>query len=96
MISLRRAILAIAVFLTAPAGVWWLALHDKLPAAAILLGLTLVYVACEVAAESRANRAAWRRYWAAEHAGAGPLTGYTPQVEDRLWRDFDRSHGGAA
>jgi hypothetical protein len=68
----------------------------KPASAAILGGLLSAYGLGELVAYGRTDRAARARYLAAEHAAAGPLTGYTPQVEDRMYADFDRSHGGAA
>lgn len=95
-VSRRRAALAVVSWPLAPPCVVVLVVNDRMAGALVLGLLFFAYVAVEVFLFERREIAARRRYWTAEHAMAGPLTGYAPQVEDRLYADFDRSHGGAA
>lgn len=81
----RRGVLAVAVALTVPAGIGWLVGHGRLPQAAVAVGLLALHVVCELAAAVARGRAT-----AVVYLPAGPLAGYTPQVQDRLADYMDR------
>lgn len=95
MISTRRAVLMVLAPLFTLPGTVWLLGHGKPGEALLSLLLFTAYAVVELVAGVRRDRCARRRYWAGEHSAAGPLTGYCPQVDDRLFSDFER-HGRSA
>lgn len=89
MISTRRAVLAITSFLILPASSVWLVAHGRPGPAAIALVLLLAHFIVELVAFEVRDHAAARLHREAEHAGAGPLSGYCPQVDDRYFEQIE-------
>jgi hypothetical protein len=87
--STRHAIVAISSMVLGPPATVALAANQRWAGALILGALLVLYGIGEFLAwEWRdAHRAAKGRRMA--HAAAGPLTGYTPQTDDRYWDQIE-------